>query len=140
MCVCVRTRYEVEAMYFDSRVRAEHQEKLLEALQEALEPAFSAQLRLLAADQLSGFDKDLTVGLVERPDGFSAAAQQAAAAALEGFDAKAQEYLVPGASLTGEVGLLGLSGMSRSPWQCLEVLQKKDQCMGCCRQSCCRCV
>jgi hypothetical protein len=94
-------RYEVEAMYFDSHVREEHYEKLREALQEQLEPSFNTQLRLLAAEQLAGFDKDLTVALVDQPHGFSAAAQQAAAAALQGFDSRAQEYIVAGADLTG---------------------------------------
>jgi hypothetical protein len=94
-------RYEVEAMYFDSHVREEHYEKLREALQEQLEPSFSTQLRLLAAEQLASFDKDLTVALVDQPHAFSAAAQQAAAAALQGFDSRAQEYIVAGADLTG---------------------------------------
>lgn len=88
-------------MYFDSHVRAEHYDKLKEALQEQLEPSFNTQLRLLAAEQLAGFDKDLTVALVEQPHGFSAAAQQAAAAALQGFDSRAKEYAVQGTDLTG---------------------------------------
>jgi hypothetical protein len=94
-------RYEVEAMYFDSHVRAEHYDKLLEALQEQLEPSFSTQLRLLAAEQLAGFDKDLTVALVEQPQGFSSAAERAATAALQGFDSRAAEYVVAGTDLTG---------------------------------------
>lgn len=88
-------------MYFDSHVRVEHFDKLREALQEQLEPAFTTQLRLLAAEQLAGFDKDLTVALVEQPHGFSAAAQQATAAALQGFDSNAEEYLIAGTDLTG---------------------------------------
>jgi hypothetical protein len=95
-------RYEVEAMYFDSHVRAEHYDKLVEALQEQLEPSFSTQLRLLAAEQLAGFDKDLTVALVEQPQCFSAAAERAAAAALQVFDSRAVEYVVAGTDLTGE--------------------------------------
>lgn len=95
-------RYELEAMYFDSHVRAEHYDKLQEALQEQLQPAFNTQLRLLAAEQLAGFDKDLTVALVEQPQAFSAAAEQAAAAALQGFDSRAGEYMVTGTDLTGE--------------------------------------
>jgi len=92
-------------MYFDSHVRAEHYDKLKEALQEQLEPAFNAQLHLLAAEQLSGFDKDLTVALVEHPQTFSAAAEQAAAEALQGFDSQAQEYVVAGTDLTGRCRL-----------------------------------
>jgi hypothetical protein len=91
-------------MYFDTHVRAEHLEKLQESLQELLEPSFNTQLRLLAAEQLAGFDKDLTVAVVEQPHGFSAAAEQAAAAALQGFDTRSQEYMVNGTQLTGRPG------------------------------------
>lgn len=131
VCVCRARSYEVEAMYFDSHVRAEHQDKLREALQEQLEPAFSSQLRLLAGEQLSGFDKDLKVALVEQPEGFSAAAQQAAAAALDGFDDRAQEFLVPGTSLTGQsvvvVGLAPLLGSAFELWMC----QRSTKCACC---------
>jgi hypothetical protein len=45
-------------------VRAEHGAKLQAALEDAVAPALKAQLRLLAAEQLAGFDKDLKVGCV----------------------------------------------------------------------------
>lgn len=95
-------------MYFDTHVRAEHLEKLQESLQELLEPSFNNQLRLLAAEQLAGFDKDLTVALVEQPRGFSAAAEQAAAAALQGFDTRSQECIINGTELTGRPGPQGV--------------------------------
>lgn len=88
-------------MYFDSHVRAEHYSKLKEALQEQLEPQVNAQLQLVVAEQLSSFDKDMTVALIEQPSSFSAAAQQAATSSLQGFDSRAGEYLVAGTDLTG---------------------------------------
>lgn len=98
-------RYEVEAMYFDSHVRAEHQADLQTKLTAAVSAPFKAQLGLLAAEQLSVFDKDFKLALLDRSaGGFSAAADKTAAEALAGFDARVQELLVAGTGLTGEEG------------------------------------
>ncbi|KAF8071092.1 RHD3 [Scenedesmus sp. PABB004] len=100
--------YEVEAMYFDASVRGEHGADLRDKLVAAVAPAFGAQLRLLAAAQLAGFDKDFKLALLSKADGdeqsrgFSAAAAACTAEALAGFDARVGELLVPGTGLTAD--------------------------------------
>eukprot|EP00775_Hariotina_reticulata_P006126 gene6126-6365_t len=94
--------YEAEAVYFDSHVRAEHQDSLHEKLQELVAPAVKAQLALLVAGLLQDFDKDFKCARVDRPAAFSASAEEAAAAALAGFDKRAADYCVPGTSGLGD--------------------------------------
>jgi hypothetical protein len=99
--------YELEAMYFDSSVRAEHYADLSDKLAATIAGPFKAQLGLLAAQQLASFDKDFKLALVESPNRFSAAAQKAAADAVAGFDEGAKDVLVAGTELSGERGAAG---------------------------------
>lgn len=90
-------------MYFDSHVRVEHQADLQSKLTAAVSGPFKAQLGLLAAEQLSTFDKEFKLALLDQSaGGFSAAAEETAAGALAGFDARAQDFLVAGTDLTCE--------------------------------------
>jgi hypothetical protein len=98
----LRCRYELEAMYFDSSVRAEHYADLADKLAATIAGPFKAQLGLLAAQQLASFDKDFKLALVDSPNKFSAAAQKAAADAVAGFDEGAKDVLVAGTELSGE--------------------------------------
>jgi len=96
----------VEAAYFDSHVRAEHQESLHEKLQELVTPAVKAQLALLVTGLLQDFDKDFKCARVDRPSAFSASAEEAAAAALDAFDKGAADHCVPGTGNLGETAVV----------------------------------
>lgn len=93
----------MEAMYFDSHVRTDHYTDLQDKLTAAVSEPFKSQLSLLAAQQLSSFDKDFKLALLDKSTGgFSAVAEKVAAEALAAFDSQAQNFLVPGTTLSGE--------------------------------------
>eukprot|EP00878_Enallax_costatus_P007274 GHUV01007620.1.p1 GENE.GHUV01007620.1~~GHUV01007620.1.p1 ORF type:complete len:669 (+),score=286.68 GHUV01007620.1:963-2969(+) len=95
--------YEVEAMYFDSNVRTEHQADLQAKLTATVSGPFKAQLNLLVAELMVKFDKDFRLAILDNLLGaFAATAEKMSRDTLAAFDERVQEFLVTGTDLTAD--------------------------------------
>lgn len=101
-CCAAADRYGVEAMYFDSSVRAEHHADLAAKLTATVSGPFKTQLNLLVAELMGEFDKNFRLAILDNASGaFAAIAARMSANTLATFDERAQEFLVAGTNLTG---------------------------------------